>query len=240
MEKKKKKAATPIRKDTRKKSGKTNLTLANAPERSSKPKPPTPALDEGRDFDKPTRGDGTGTPETAPAEAPAEKGSLLAPQPPAPTVVGKRILMHYLKPTFSKTKKGTRLVAMHLSFALTEKHTADSLLPKGIRESWDVISSKGRKKLDLVGIAGQRAEFYMTQDIDDVKLVLAAAEMSNVSLAVIQKKGDGEAQKIIRLSFRLQVPVTPDVEAFAVMNYGNDFWLTLEETEEDLFEEDED
>jgi hypothetical protein len=240
MEKKKKKAATPIRKDTRKKSGKTNLTLANAPERSSKPKPPTPALDEGRDFDKPTRGDGTGTPETAPAEAPAEKGSLLAPQPPKPTVVGDRILMHYLKPTFSKTKKGTRLIAMHLSFALTEAHTADSLLPEKIRNKWELIGKEGLTFMEVSGVPGQRVEFYMTQDIDDIKLLLGAAEMTDVALAVIQKKGDGEATRIIRLSFRLQVPVTQDVEQFAVTNYGNDFWLTLQETEDDLFEEDED
>jgi len=147
--------------------------------------------------------------------------------------------MHYLKPTFSKTKKGMRLVAIHLSFALTEEHTADSLLPKGIRESWEVISKQGRKKLDLIGIPGQRAEFFMTQDIDDVKLVLPAAEMTNVSLAVIQKKGDGQAQKIIRLSFRLQVPVSHEVERFAVSNYGADWWLQLEETDEPLFDEDE-
>ena len=79
----------------------------------------------------------------------------------------------------------------------------------------------------------------MTQDIDDVKLVLPAAEMTNVSLAVIQKKGDGQAQKIIRLSFRLQVPVSHEVERFAVSNYGNDWWLQLEETDEPMFEEDE-
>jgi hypothetical protein len=184
-------------------------------------------LDHVKDFETPVK------------KEPEPEGSLLAEQPPQPTVVGDRILMHYLKPTFSKTKKGMRLVAMHLSFALTEEHTADSLLPKGIRESWEVISKQGRKKLDLIGIPGQRAEFFMTQDIDDVKLVLPAAEMTNVSLAVIQKKGDGQAQKIIRLSFRLQVPVSHEVERFAVSNYGADWWLQLEETDEPLFDEDE-
>jgi len=191
--------------------------------------PKVDALDPVKDFETPVK-----------KEVEEPKGSLLVEQPPAPTVVGDRILMHYLKPTFSKTKKGMRLVAMHLSFALTEEHTADSLLPKGIRESWEVISKQGRKKLDLIGIPGQRAEFFMTQDIDDVMLVLPAAEMTNVSLAVIQKKGDGQAQKIIRLSFRLQVPVSHEVERFAVSNYGNDWWLQLEETDEPLFDEDED
>jgi hypothetical protein len=188
-------------------------------------------LDEVKDFDQPVKKESV---------APAQEGSLLAEQPPKPTVVGDRIQMHFLKPTFSKTKKGVRLVALHLSFALTEEHTSDSLLPKGIRESWEVISKHGRKKLDLVGIPGQRAVFYMTHDIDDAKLTLPAAEVTNVSLAVIQKKGDGEAQKFIRLSFRLQVPVTHEVEKFAVLNYGADWWIQLEETDEPLFgEEDE-
>lgn len=222
--KKKKRSPVPIRKDTRKKSGKTNLTLGNAPEVPDKKGP----LNAEKDFDTPTK--------KAAAEPEAETGSLLTPeQPPAPTVVGKRILMHYLKPTFSKAKTGTRLVSMHFSLALTEKHIEGDLLPEAICESWEIINDKGRKKLDLVGIPGQRAEFYMTHDIDDVKLILPAAEMSNVSIAVIQKKGEGESITVIRLSFRLTVPVSHEVERFAVTNYGNGWWLHIEETEEALF-----
>jgi hypothetical protein len=183
-------------------------------------------LDPKEDFDQPIRKE--------------PEGSLLAEQPPQPSVVGNRIKAHYLKPIFSKATKGERLLAMHMTFPLTEEHTEDSLLPKAVREAWAFISKHGRKRLDLVGIPGQRATFYLTPDIDDAKLVLPAAKIINVSLAVVQKKGEGESQKVIRLSFRLQVPVSHEVAKFAELNYGNDFWIHLEETEEPLFDEDDD
>ena len=214
----KKKARTETKREPPpKRTGKSNLTLKNA-------------LDPEKDFETPTRKE---------PETPAQEGSLLAEQPPQPTVVGQRIRMHYLKPVFSKTAKGERLLAMHMTFPLTEEHTEDSLLPKGIREAWDVISKHGRKKLDLMGIPGQRAEFYMAPDIDDVKLTLPAAKVINVSLAVVQKKGEGESQKVIRLSFRLQVPVSHEVAKFAELNFGSEFWVVLTETQEVLFDEDE-
>jgi hypothetical protein len=202
------------------------------------------SVSEKEDFDKPTRGDGTRTPETPPSTAAAtevkeEGSSLFVKQPPEPTVVGNRLAMHYLKPTFSKSKQGTRLIAMHLSLALTKEHTADDLLPERIRTQWDLMGKEGRTKLELDGVPGQRVEFYMDKTMDDVKLVLEAAEVSNVQLAVIQKKGDGESITFIRLSFRLIVPVTPAVEKFAVTNYGNTWWVHLEETDEELFSDDE-
>lgn len=191
--------------------------------------PKNEPLDPVKDFESPTK--------VAPAEP---KGSLLAEQPPQPTVVGDRIKMHYLKPSFSASAKGEKLLAMHITLPLTKEHTEDSLLPKTIRDAWDVISKHGRKKLDLNGLPGQHVVFYMTPDIDDAKLVLPAAKVTNVSLAVIQKKGEGESQKIIRLSFRLQVPVSHEVEKFAVMNYRSDWWLVMSDTDEPLFDEDED
>jgi hypothetical protein len=204
-------------------SRKQQSLLPSKPPKKSGKRGPRP-LDPKEDFDQPTK-----------KEA---EGSLIAEQPPQPAVVGSRIKAHYLKPIFSKTTKGERLLAMHMTFPLTEEHTGDSLLPKSVCEGWGFISKHGRKRLDLVGIPGQKATFYLTPDIDDAKLVLPAAKVINVSLAVVQKKGEGEAQKVIRLSFRLQVPVSHEVAKFAELNYGNDFWIKLQETEEPLFDED--
>lgn len=214
----KKKAAAILPKKAPKKTGKRGI--------GPKPEP----LDPEKDLETPVRKE---------PETPAQEGSLLAEQPQQPAVVDDRIRMHYLKPSFSASPKGEKLLSMHMVFPLTEEHTQDSLLPKVIREAWDAISKHGRKKLDLNGIPGQHVVFYLTPDIDDAKLILPAAKVTNVSLAVIQKKGDGEAQKVIRLSFRLQVTVSHEVEKFAVMNYRADFWVTLEESQEPLFDEDE-
>lgn len=225
---KKKSSALGPRAVPPKRTGKSNLTLKNA-------------LDDDKDFDKPVRGDGTGTPETAPSTPAAAKetgSSLMVEQPPKPTVVGDRIQMQYLKPSFSKTTKGERLLAMHMTFALTKEHTKDSLLPKAVRDGWTIMSKHGRKRFDIE-VPGQKAVFYLTPDGDDDKLILPAAKVVSVSIAVIQKKGDGETQKIIRLSFRLQVPVSHEVAKFAENSFGSDYWVTLEGTQEPLFDEEE-
>jgi hypothetical protein len=227
MDKKKKKKPTPIargRKPTGDKPTHARLVRNRPPDKEDPPGSEAPPLDPAADFKD----------EQSPA---AEAGSLLAEQPPKPTVVGKRIQMHFLKPSFSKTTKGERLLALHMSFALTEEHTADDLLPEEIREGWKIMSKRGRKRFDIE-VSGQKAVFHLTSD-GEPKLTLPAAKMVDVSIAVVQKKGDGQTETVIRLSFRLQVRVTHDVAEFAELNFGNSFWLTLEDTDEDLFDEEE-
>ena len=169
------------------------------------------------------------------------EGSLIAEQPPRPVVVGDRCEAYFLKPTFSRMTKGDRLVALHMTFPLTQEHTEDGILPKRIRDDWALMNKHGRTKLYLNGIKGQRVCFFLSSDApeDDPKLLLPAAKVTDVQLAVVQKKGEGEAKKVIRLSFRLVVPVSHDVAKFAEMNYGNNFWIKMEETDEPLFDEEE-
>lgn len=216
-------------------------TLENAAEEehpAPKPPPPKrtgkrgigPALDPSDDFDTPTRKE---------AEAPKAQGSLLVEQPPKPKVVGDRFEVFYLKPIFAKTPKGDITVSLAITLPLEDSH--DGLLPKIIHDGYRDITKKGRKGMTFTELPGQHAMFFLTSDIREESLVLPAAKMINASLALVQRKGEGEARKVIRLSFRLQVKLSKEVAHFAEQNLGNNFWLSLKETDEPLFdEEDED
>jgi hypothetical protein len=207
-----------------KKSGKRGLTLANAVHSA--------ALDPGADFDTPTRK------ETEAEPQPQAHGSLLVEQPPKPKVVGDRFEVFYLKPIFAKTPKGDITVSLAITLPLEDSH--DGLLPKIIHDGYRDITKKGRKGMTFTELPGQHAMFFLTSDIREESLVLPAAKMINASLALVQRKGEGEARKVIRLSFRLQVKLSKEVAHFAEHNLGNNFWLSLRETEEPLFDEEDD
>jgi hypothetical protein len=185
-----------------------------------------PPLDPSDDFDTPTRKE---------PEAQQAHGSLLAEQPPKPKVVGNRFEVFYLKPIFAKTPKGDITVSLAITLPLEDSH--DGLLPKIIHDGYRDITKKGRKGMTFTELPGQHAAFYLTSDIKEESLVLPAAKMINASLALVQRKGEGEARKVIRLSFRLQVKLSKEVAHFAEHNLGNNFWLSLKETEEPLFDE---
>lgn len=205
----------------------------NAPKRTGKAGPRLP-LDPNEDFNTPTR--------KAPAEQLAEldkpaekKGSLLAEQPPKPKVVGDRMEVFYLKPIFGKTPKGDITVAMQITVPLEDGHL--DLLPKIIADGYKDVTKKGRKSMNFRELPGQRAEFYLSSDSKDVALELPAAKMINAGLAIVERKGEGSARRVIRLSFRLQVKLSRDVTNFAEHNLQNNFWLKLEETQDALFDE---
>ena len=167
------------------------------------------------------------------------QGELLSvPEEKAPAVVNERILTHYVKPRFSKTKAGDRTIGLEFSFWLTDEH--EELIPKVVREGRKFMARKGMKRLDLIDVPPQFAKFWLTSDDKEEALTLPAARVTHVSLSVIEQKGAGQAQKIIRLSFRLEVKMTADVGRFAEWNYGEALWLFMGDTQETLWDEEED
>jgi len=167
-------------------------------------------------------------------------GSLLANNPPKPKVVGDRFEAFYLKPYFAKSPKGDLSVALAFSVALEKEHK--ELLPKIVADAFHDVTKKGRKGMTLRNVPGQRVEIYLSHDSKGTTLFLAAAKVTNAALALIERKGEGAARKVIRFSFRLQVPIpagaaTDDVSYFAERNLQASFWLKMEEADASLFEE---
>jgi len=167
------------------------------------------------------------------------EGSLIANNPPKPKVVGSRFEAFYLKPYFAKSPKGDLSVSLAFSVALEKEHK--ELLPKIVAEAYHDVLKRGRKSMTLRNVPGQRVELYMEHDSKKVALFLAAAKVTSASLALIERKGEGAARKVIRFSFRLQVPIPAAAESdpvsyFAERNLQNSFWLILEEADPALFE----
>jgi hypothetical protein len=194
-------------------------------------------LDPKEDFDTPTKIEKLTTIVTK------QEGSLLADNPPKPKVVGDRFEAFYLKPIFAKSPKGDLSVSLAFSVALEKEHR--ELLPKMVSDAFHDILKRGRKLLALNGVPGQAVEIFLSHDADAPTLVLPAARMTSTSLALVQRKGEGAARKVIRFSFRLQVPIpanakSDDVSFFAERNLQNSFWLKLADADPSLFaEEDE-
>ena len=166
-------------------------------------------------------------------------GSLTANNPPKPTVVGDRFEAFYLKPYFAKSPKGDLSVAMAFSVALEKEHK--ELLPKIVAEAYHDVLKKGRKSMTLRGVPGQRVEVFLSHDSKEEILFLPAAKVVSASLALIERKGEGAARKVIRFSFRIQVPFsanakTDEVSYVAERNLQNSFWLKMEEADQALFE----
>lgn len=172
-----------------------------------------------------------------------KQGSLLADNPPKPKVVGDRMEVFYIKPIFSKSAKGDLSVSLAFSVALEKEHK--DLLPQIVADAYHDVLKKGRKSLTLRNVPGQRVELYLSHDAKDVLLFLAAAKVTSASLALIERKGEGAARKVIRFSFRLQVPIpaqakSDKVSYFAERNLQNSFWMKTEDADPELFKEDED
>lgn len=177
-------------------------------------------------------------PNSAAAHNLSEQGELIEAPEPQPAVVKGRFMANFLKPIFSKApKSGDRLISLHMVVMLTKDHEDGEVIPREIKAGWHFVAKNGRKRLDL-DVPAQHVRFCLSSDEDgDELLALPAAKVTNCSIAIVQKKGEGEAVKQVRLSWRYQVPWSKQVEQFAASNYGATYWLMTHNTEEKLWDE---
>jgi len=192
-------------------------------------------LDPVKDFDTPVKKD----PEKQLEELdkpPVKKGSLLIEQPDTPTVANGRMKVFYDKPHFSKYKDVV-LIALQCTVPLTEKHL--SLLPKIVADGYHDVNKKGRSRINLKDLPNQFVQFFLESDRKTASLTLKAAKIIGANLAVIQRKGEGSARKVIRFAFRFQTEDSDTINTFATKNLANDFWIEMENTQDDLWDEDE-
>lgn len=186
-------------------------------------------LDESKDFDEPTK-----------KKAEDDQPELLETpaKPPAPVVVKERFEATVLPPIYSsQPKSGDKLISFRLSLALTDEH--EKIFPRIVEENWKWVKKPNRPKVTL-NVPAQTVRFYIAHDAKEEEIGLPIAKVTNANLAVIQKKGDGTALKVIRFQFRLQVPWSAQVAKFADSHFNLKLWLEMKTTQEKLFEEGED
>jgi hypothetical protein len=184
-------------------------------------------LNQKKDFDNPAKRD-------------PDQGTLveIPPKEPEQLVQNDRMKVSYVKPHFDKNKKGNRYVALELSQVVTALHK--DLLPDLIIDGWQDITKKNRTRLDLKGIPSQMVKLYMAHDIGEAALEMPVAKVTHVSLQLIEETGTGKAHKVIRLRYRLRVPLSRDVAHFSEWNFGDAYYLVMAEAAGDNLLEDED
>jgi hypothetical protein len=218
----KKKSLLPDKKAAPKKTGKRGI------------KP----LDPEADFNEPTRKLETLSTITTKQEEP----SLLANNPPKPKVFGSRFEAFYLKPEFNKSTKGVISLALPFTVVLDKEHKG--LLPEAVASGYSDAQKPGRAGSTLKDIPGQRVEIFISHDAKHPLLVLPNATLIKGSVRVVERKGEGSARKVFRLSFQAQVVLSTQTKNdqltyFAEKNLQNSFWIKIEQTDPALFEKDE-
>lgn len=193
-------------------------------------------LDPVEDFEKPVKKDAAE--QLAELDKPPEKkGSLLIEQPDTPTVANGRMKVFYGKPFFEKYKD-VALIALRITVPLTDKH--QKLLPKIMANGYADINKKGRSRINLKDIPAQRVDFYLESDRRASALTIVTAKIVKANVALIQRKGEGAAREVVRLSFEIQAIDSDTINTFALKNMENEFWLEMGETQKKLWDEDED
>jgi hypothetical protein len=192
----------------------------------------------------------TGSRGVGPKEEPAGKDAagdketqaelLEVQQAPVPVVVENRFAVQYKKPIFSiASKSGTKLLSLQMVVMLTDEHKKRGILPGIVRAGWDFVTKPKRKQVTLIDVPGVAAKIFLASDSpeSDPALFLPAAKIIGASLAVIQKKGEGESLKVIRFMFRLQVEAARDVAKWAEANYGSTLWMNLSPAQGEMFDD---
>ncbi len=171
----------------------------------------------------------------APVTKPVEpKGSLLANNPPKPSVANGRFRAFYDKPFVTKVKDKI-LIALQITTPLEDEH--EKIIPKIVADAFSDISKKGRTRINLRDIPAQHVTFFLTSDHKEDLITLPACKVVNANVAVIQRKGEGSTREVVRFSFRLQAVHSKELESFSTLNLANDFWLEMENSQEDLWDE---
>jgi len=182
-------------------------------------------IDPVSDFDKPV------------TRAPEPKGSSLqADVPPAPSIANGRFKIFYDRPFITKIRDRI-LIALQITVPLEDEHA--ELLPKIVADAQHDVLKRGRKKIICNGIPAQHVSFFLTSDRKEELLTVPACKMINTNIAIVERKGEGSARKVTRLSFRLQAERSQPLATFAELNLANDFWVEMKESQESLWDEDE-
>jgi len=170
--------------------------------------------------------------------------SLLVEQPPKPTVVNDLFQAFFRAVTFSKNAKtDKRYVHLHMTVELSKDHL--EVLPKLVARAQSRVSKeKGLAGERLKDVPRQSVGFYLTTDNNkDALANVIGCEFIQGKVDQVQKRGEGSARKILRLTFALKCAHNDDLCYFASHNFNNSFWISMHETQPDLLdleEEDDD
>jgi hypothetical protein len=188
--------------------GKSHLAGREETERADE----TQALDPEKDFEEPVKKE--------------PKLLEIEEQPVAPQFVQKKQMMaHFIKPHFG-SDKDEKFMEMEFSMNLTPEHKG--LIPEIVENAWKFIDDDGSGFVGDLDVPAQSVEIRLAPD-DDIRWEEKGAVISQAALAVVEEKGTGEAEKVVRFKFRIQTDIKADTVKFATTKYAGPVWIKMKQ-----------
>jgi len=164
--------------------------------------------------------------------APKQQELLAAPEAaarPEPVQNG-RIHAMYVGLGLERDKDGEKLARLDFSFIL-EAGIHEDVIPEKVREAWEFLRISQEKGVMLNGIPPVTFDVWEKPTDKKPELHLVGATFSKAIVQVIEEVGKGKAKKVTRFAFRLLVERDEDVIDFAAWRDGEEFWITMTETQ---------
>lgn len=152
-------------------------------------------------------------------------------------VVNGRMLCEYVKPHFTRDKDDDRFVSLEFSTKLTEAHS--TVLPRSVLGARDFISNGHSEdgtgnKVEGIPVKPQTVRIFLTSDTKDEELMIVGATITHAKVQIVEERGNGEAVKFLRYSFRVMDERSKNILNFACWNDGRAVWLESRATQESL------
>lgn len=173
--------------------------------------------------------------ENVETKAVPQQQELLAPPEeaarPSPVQNG-RIHAMYIGLGLERDKDNEKLVHLDFSFVLeTDVHDEDGLIPEKAMHAWHYLQRSGEKGVMLNGIPPVTFDVWLEPKAKKPELHLPGAAFSKAVVQVVEEVGKGKAREVTRFKFRLLVERDDDVIDFAAWRDGEEFWITMPETQ---------
>lgn len=129
-------------------------------------------------------------------------------------------------------EKDQRLVHLDFSFPLELVH--NGYLPRKVKDAWEYLISSKNKMIQILGVPAVTLSLYQSPASKKATLHLVGADFAKAIVSIIEEVGKGKTKKVTRFAFRLLVPRTEEIIAFAAWHDGEDFWITMPTTQKNI------
>lgn len=172
-------------------------------------------------------------------DAPTQEKLLDTEAAQEPVVRNGYLVANFVKPHLERNKDDKAYIAFELSFPLTDEHKNHGLLPNRIVEGWNALTKHGFDKVSVPDVPAQTVELALAPDSIEKQtcLKMEFAEITNVSVLVVQTKGSGEAKDETHLRFRAKTEMASELWRWAAVHFGHTVWVKMQTVQSSLLEE---
>lgn len=145
-------------------------------------------------------------------------------------------LATFVKPIPKRDKNDHALLALEITFPLTEEHDKDGVLPESIREAWKAVAKHGLRKGMVMSVDSHNVKLRLVPDSDKEELTIEHAEVEKVAISIIEEKGTGESREVIRLQLRVKTDLDKETWRWAGLHFGRTVWIRMYQAQGNLLQ----